>query len=353
MDQAEKQNARRRRGGSGPTVADVARLAGVSPMTVSRVINGEARVGAETRARVEAAIAALRYVPNPAARSLAAGGQARLALLHDNPSAAFMGELLLGSLDQARRSDALLLLEPHDAAESVAALCRRLADHRIDGVLIPAPLCDEGTVVGALAAAGLPLARIAATVPMAAGHALGINDEAAAHAMTRHLIALGHRRIAFVGGPERLSVSALRLAGHVRALGEAGIAPDPALIAHGDFAYRSGLTAAEHVLAADPRPTAIFAANDDMAAGVMAAAHRRRLDVPVDLSITGFDDTATARSIWPELTTIRQPAAAMAARGVEILCAHLIARRAGTPFPPLREAMAFTLVRRASDAPPA
>ncbi len=352
MDEGETQRARRRRGGSGPTVADVARAAGVSPMTVSRVINGEARVGAETREKVEAAIAALRYVPNPAARSLAGGGQARLALLYDNPSAAFLGELLLGSLDQARRSDALLLVEPYDGAEPVEALCRRLAEHRIDGVLIPAPLCDEGAVVAALAAAGLPLARIAATVPMAVGHALGIDDEAAAHAMTRHLIALGHRRIAFVGGPERLSVSALRLAGYARALGEAGIAVDPVLVAHGDFAYRSGLEAAERLLAADPRPTAIFAANDDMAAGAMAAAHRRWLDVPKDLSITGFDDTATARSLWPELTTVRQPAAAMAARGVEILCAQIAARCTATRFPPQSEAMAFALVRRASDAPP-
>lgn len=353
MDEGETQRARRRRGGSGPTVADVARAAGVSPMTVSRVINGEARVGAGTREKVEAAIAALRYVPNPAARSLAGAGQARLALLYDNPSAAFLTEVLLGSLDRARRADALLLLEPYDQAEPLARLCHRLHDHRIDGLLIPASLCDDTAVVEALAEAGFPLARIAATLPMAQGHALSIDDEAAAHAMTAHLVALGHRRIGFISGPAGYPVSALRLAGHARALAEAGIAADPALIAHGDFAYRSGFEAAEALLAADPRPTAIFAANDDMAAGAMAAAHRRRLDVPQDLSITGFDDTATARSIWPELTTVRQPAAAMAARGVEILCAHIAARRTATPFARQGEAMAFTLVRRASDAAPA
>lgn len=348
MDQGETGGARRRRGGAGPTLADVARAAAVSPMTVSRVINGDPRVGAGTRERVEAAIAALRYVPNPAARSLAGGGQCRLALIYDNPSAGFLSEVLLGSLDRARRVDALLLVEPYDQAEPVAALGRRLRDHRIDGVLIPASLCDDAAVVQALADAGLPLARIAATLPLDQGHALSIDDEAAAHAMTAHLIALGHRRIGFVSGPAAYPVSALRRAGHARALAEAGIALDPALMAEGDFTHRSGMAAAERLLALAERPGAIFAANDDMASGVLAMAHRAGLDVPRDLSIAGFDDTATARSVWPDLTTIRQPAAAMAAEAVAILAAHCAALRARAPFAPRRVAMPFELVRRAS-----
>ncbi|MDE2403186.1 MAG: LacI family DNA-binding transcriptional regulator [Sphingomonadales bacterium] len=353
MEETGVNRGRRRRGGEGPTVADVARAAGVSLMTVSRVVNGESRVSVETRSRVEQAIEQLNYVPNPAARSLAGGGQCRLALLYDNPSASFLSELLVGSLDQARRSDAQLLLEPYDPGEPTRALVSRLGKHRIDGVLLPAPLGDQADVVSALAAAGLPLARVAATVAMPHGHAVEIDDEAAAHAMARHLIDLGHRRIGFIAGSARYPVSALRLAGFERALREAGLSLEPGLVARGDYTYRAGLEAAEQLLSLSPRPTAIFASNDDMAAGAMAAAHRHGLDVPRDLSICGFDDTATARSIWPELTTIRQPAADMAARAVAILAEHVAVARRHQAMAQRVEPMSFELIRRASDGPPA
>lgn len=321
-------------------------------MTVSRVINGGARVVAETRERVEAAIASLNYVPDPAARSLAGTEPCRLALLYDNPSTSFLSELLVGSLSQARKSDAQLLIEPYDASETVDDLTGRLQQHRVDGVLLPALLCDDPQLVQGLQTRGFAIARIAATSLTGPGHAVGIDDEAAAHAMTRHLIALGHRRIGFIAGPQRHHVSELRLKGYLRALHETGLKADTNLQARGDFTYRSGLEASLYLLNHADRPTAIFASNDDMAAAAIAQAHRLHLNVPEDLSVCGFDDTALARTIWPELTTIRQPVAEMASQAVDLLVRQL--RKDSTPShrAPQQVRLAYEVVRRASDAAP-
>ncbi len=325
--------ANRRRGRQGPTIADVAHAAGVSPMTVSRVVNGGTQVIAGTRERVQAAIAATGYVPNTAARSLAGGRHCRIALLHGNPSAAWLSELLVGSLAGARACQAELTVEPVDPREGAAAMAARLLAHRIDAVLLPPPLCDDAALLAALHRAGLPMAQIATGRPAAFAHAVGIDDAAAAHLMTRRLIALGHRRIGFIAGDANQTASALRRAGFDRALAEAGIAPDPALIASGDFTYRSGLAAAEAMLAGPARPTAVFASNDDMAAAAIAVAHRLGLDVPREVAICGFDDSAMATTIWPELTTIRQPVADMAAQAVALLASDVRARLDGDPAP--------------------
>lgn len=312
-----------------PTVADVARVAGVSPMTVSRVINAEENVSAATRDKVREAVATLGYVPNPAARSLAGAQQCRIALLHANPSAAYLSEFLMGSLAQASLIDVQLVVEYCDLAERPDALVKRLAAHRVDAVLLPPPLCDDGDLLAALRATGMPMAQIATGRPVDFSHALTIDDEMAAYDMTRHLIALGHVRIGFVAGAANQTSSAARRAGYDRALAEAGLGVSAGLGVQGDFTYRSGLDAAEVLLAREPRPTAIFASNDDMAAAAVAVAHRHHLDVPGDLSVCGFDDTAMATTIWPELTTIRQPIANMARRATALL-AEAVRARAGS-----------------------
>lgn len=355
MDGAEKPKRRPRvRRGSGElTVADVARQAGVSPMTVSRVINRLGNVLPETRARVEAAIAALDFVPNPAARSLAGRPQCRIALLHSNPSAAYLSEFLVGSLAGAAETDAQLVVEHWDGRDSPTRLAQRLTDHRIDAVLLPPPLCDDAALLAALSASKLPLAQIATGAPVAFADAVSIDDEGAAHAMTRHLLALGHRRIGFIAGDPNQTASALRQTGYARALRDAGLDVDDELIVQGDFTYRSGLDASERLLSQMPRPTAIFASNDDMAAAVIALAHRHRLDVPHDLTVCGFDDTAMARAVWPEITTIRQPVADMAHRAMLRLADRVRAGASPDAPAPLHEELAFTLVERASDARPA
>jgi LacI family transcriptional regulator len=237
--------------------------------------------------------------------------------------------------------------------EATDTLVERLTLHRIDAVLLPPPLCDDPALLAALSAAGLPIAQIATGRPAGSAHAVTIDDEAAAHALTTHLIGLGHRRIGFIAGNPNQTASALRRAGYERALGDAGLEPAARMIAQGDFSYRSGLLAAEKLLSQAERPTAIFASNDDMAAAVVAIAHRHHLDVPKDLSVCGFDDTAMATTVWPELTTIRQPVAEMARRAMSILAEAVRGRCAASDLARQHVRLPFQLIRRDSASPPA
>ena len=337
-----------RRAGKGPTIADVAREAGVSPMTVSRVVNKEGNVVEATREKVEAAIARIGYVPNPAARALAGARQCRIALVHDNPSAAWLSALLVGCLAQASESHAQLLVENCDDPQDVARLVSRFAAARIDGVILPPPLGDDQRLLAALRKVRMPFAQVASGDPSPAADNAGIGERKAAQAMTRYLIDKGHRRIGFVRGNAKHSAAGLRQAGYEDALAEAGIAPDPALVADGDFSYRYALDAAEHLLDLAEPPTAIFASNDDMAAAVIAVAHRRGLDVPRDLAVCGFDDTAIATMIWPQLTTVRQPVDRMARIATQMVIDAVRAERAGQPHKPRHEVLDFALVERES-----
>lgn len=346
--------ARSRRRQSGrPTVSDVARLAECSPMTVSRVINGGAGVREETRLAVEAAIRTLNYAPNRAARSLAGASQLRIALLYSNPSAAYLSELLIGCMDAATRLDAHLMVESFDPERDQARTIAKLLETAIDGFLLPPPLCDDTALLTRLRRVGAHAVLIGPGQAEAHHGVVMIDDYQAAHDMTRHILSLGHVRVGFIIGNPQQSASALRLAGFRDAMAEAGHAVDPALIAQGQFTYRSGLDAAMSLLALDARPTAIFASNDDMAAGCVAAAHRNDLEVPRDLTVCGFDDTALASTIWPEITTIRQPIRRMAETGLELLAQEIRADRGEDETRPPLVTLDYELIRRESDAAPA
>ncbi|WP_076073133.1 LacI family DNA-binding transcriptional regulator [Sphingomonas montana] len=349
-DGSGKARSSRRTGGA-PTISDVARRAGVSPMTVSRVINGVNNVRLVTRDEVNKAIAALNYAPNPAARSLAGAGQTRIGLLYSNPSAGYLSEFLLGSLDQAARSDVQIIVEKCELGDHEIEVTRHLIDGGIDGIILPPPLCETAAILDLLAAAGVPTVSVASGLPAEAMLAIRIDDREAALTMGRHILALGHRRIGFIAGNPNLSASARRLEGYSAALQESGIAIDDGLIAQGLYTYRSGLDAAEQLLDRGDPPTAIFASNDDMAAATVAVAHRRGLDVPGDLTVCGFDDTTLSTAIWPELTTIHQPIADMSRAAVELLVST-IRRPRGTDGPDRHRLLDYTLIRRQSDAPP-
>ena len=342
-------NSRRRR--TAPTIKDVANMAGVSSMTVSRVINGEANVRPTTRDAVNAAIAALSYSPNPAARSLAGAAQVRIGLLYSNPSAAYLSEFLVGSLDQASRSDVQLIIEKCELGDHEIEVAKHLIASGIDGLILPSPLCDSHKLIKMIADEGVPAVLVGSGRPAEELHAVSIDEYAAAYAMTRHIVSLGHHRVGFVVGNPEQTASEERLRGYRNALAKADIPADNALIARGLFTYRSGLDAAEKLLdVADP-PTAIFASNDDMAAACVAVAHRRGLDVPGDLTVCGFDDTTLATAIWPELTTIHQPIADMSRAAVEMLVSAI--RRPRARDEKLQQiVLDFTLVRRQSDAAP-
>lgn len=331
---------------------DVARHAGVSPMTVSRVINGESNVREETRERVTLAIRKLGYKPNLAARSLATAQTLRIGLLYSNPSAAYLSEFLLGSLDQCSRSAVQLVVEKFDSDEADKAGIDELIASGIDGVILPPPLCDSKSIVRKLAKAGIPSVLVATGLPPRQSSAIRIDDMHAAEAMTQHLLQLGHRRIGFIKGHPNQTASQQRLEGYLAALKAAGVEPEPDLITQGFFTYHSGLAASDQLLDLKAPPTAIFASNDDMAAAAISVAHRRGLDVPADLTVAGFDDTALATTMWPELTTIRQPVADMSRRAVLMLLAAIRRKNDGEVEKPVSEVMAFDLIRRNSDGPP-
>jgi LacI family transcriptional regulator len=179
-----------------------------------------------------------------------------------------------------------------------------------------------------------------------------IDDFQAAYDMTKHIIDLGHSRIGFIiGNPEQVA-SGRRLNGYLAAMADAGLDTPDELIVQGRFTYRSGMDGAERLLAVTPRPTAIFASNDDMAAATVAVAHRRHLDVPNDITVCGFDDTAMASTIWPELTTIRQPIREMTAWAVAAIATIMRARKSGEDAEEQQMTMPYSLIRRESDAAP-
>jgi LacI family transcriptional regulator len=321
-------------------------------MTVSRVINGENNVRPATREAVQAAIAKLKYSPNLAARTLAGAEQVRVGMLYSNPSAAFLSEFLVGSLEQARLSQVQLVVEKCDVDQHEDEVLRELLATGVDGIILPPPLCDSKRIHAELMKAGAIAVAVSSASPRAGLLAVRIDDHAAAVEMTRHILSLGHTRIGFIIGNPDQTASAHRLAGYKAALAEADIPIDNSLIRQGLFTYRSGLKAAEQLLSPPTRPTAIFASNDDMGAATVAVAHRHQLDVPKDLTVCGFDDTEFSRSIWPELTTIRQPIADMSRSAMQLLLRKIKARREGRNQEFKHELLDFKLVRRDSDGPP-
>ncbi|HVW74498.1 MAG TPA: LacI family DNA-binding transcriptional regulator [Rhizomicrobium sp.] len=340
-----------RRSGSMVTIHDVARHAGVSPMTVSRVINSETNVRDETRERVNASIKALRYSPNLAARSLASADTIHLGILYASSTAAYLSELLLGSLEQSSLSGCQLVLEQCEDVESERKAIQRLIAGGVDGVILPAPLCDSEDALRAVSDARIPAVLVTSGRPAPGFSAVSINDFEAAREMTRYLLGLGHKRIAFINGHPGHTASGQRFKGFVEGMTEAGLSVGPDQVAQGFFTYRSGLEAAERLLTNGYNPTAIFASNDDMAAATMAVAHRKGLDVPSDLAIVGFDDTPLATMIWPELTTVHRPISDMAREAVRLLIDQVRGKRSSQPAPVVHKLLNFTLVKRESSAP--
>ncbi|MDB5733895.1 MAG: LacI-family transcriptional regulator [Alphaproteobacteria bacterium] len=340
-----------RKSGSVVTIHDVAKHAGVSPMTVSRVINSEPNVREETRLKVAASVKALRYSPNLAARSLASADAMHLGILYSNPSAAYLSEFLLGSLEESSLSGSQLVIEQCERIETEREAIARLVRGGIDGVILPAPLCDSEEALKAVEEAGIPAVLVASGRPAAGLSAVSINDFEASRAMTRHLLSLGHKRIGFINGHPNQTASGQRFRGYIEGMTEAGLSVGTDQVAQGYFTYRSGMEAAERLFS-NYDPTAIFASNDDMAAATVAVAHRKGLEVPGDVAIAGFDDTPLATTVWPELTTVRQPIADMAREAVRLLIEQIKGRRAGKPAQVVHKSLKFTLIKRESTAAP-
>lgn len=339
----------RRRGA--PTLDDVAKHAGVSSMTVSRVMNGASTVREATRRLVYAAIEEIGYLPNEAARRLAGAKQLHIAMLYAKPSA-FIAEFLFGGLEQARKHDAQFIVEKCAEISKAEQEIERIVSDGADGLLIAPPLADSDLVLDFVESNEIPAVVVSSSRVRDSVCAVGIDAYKAARDMTEHLISLGHLQIGFIAGHPKHATSALRLAGYRDALKDAGLESCDKHVAQGDYTYRSGLDAAERLLSLESRPTAIFASNDDMAAATAAVTHRHGLDVPADLSVCGFDDTPLATAVWPQLTTIHIPIAELSRAAADLLVLAIRAKQVGERLSPKHIVLDYKLIRRQSDAPP-
>jgi len=334
------------------TVSDVARRAGVSPMTVSRVINGESNVRQSTREAVRRAIEELDYSPNKAARSLASAQHIKVGLLYSNPSSTFLTPVMIGMLDRARQSDTqIVVVECATDSDAVGTIEGMLTDG-IDGLILAPPLCDSQNIFRILNQHDVPAVTVGAQHEDKRISSVSVDDFRAAREMARHLVDLGHRRIAFLIGNPGQSASRLRLRGYRAALIEAGIEIFEELIFQGMYSYRSGAECVSQILNLRNLPTAIMASNDDMAAGVITTLQRAHIEVPEKITVCGFDDTIFASSMTPGITTIHQPIAEISKAAIDILERNIRARRTGQSIECQRLILDHKLVLRHSDAPP-
>ena len=337
-----------------PTINDVARIAGVSKKTVSRVINRSPLLNEDTRKRVEQVIGDLAYIPNPQARALALGRNFLIGLVHDNPNAQTVMNVQQGMLEALYDTEFEMIVRPlnRGSLTMLEDLRHFLERQRLFGVLLMPPISENDAIAKLCADIGCRYVRMGSAELDSDEHMVASNDREAVRDATRHLIDLGHRRIGLVSGPHGFRSARERRLGFEDALRDAGIALPRSMIADGDYRFESGLVAADRLLDLVPRPTAIFSCNDEMAAGVIHAACQRGLTVPRDLSLIGFDDTPIAAHMWPPLTTVRWPIATMARSAALKLIAGVNAHGADAA---VDEPSLFrsTLIRRASVSAPA
>ena len=313
-----------RRPGKPATINDVARLAGVSKKTVSRVINNSPFVREETRAKVEAVIAESGFSPDPQARGLAFRRSFLVGMIYDNPSPNYVVNMQQGVLDAVRGSGLELVVHPCNRASDsfLADVEGFVVRQKLFGVVMPPSVSEDERVVALLRQADCPYVRIASVSLDEPARMVVTNDSRGAAEAARHLAQLGHTRVAFISGPDSFRSSHERGRGFSEGLAEYGLILDPAYVRRGAYTFESGAEAAADLLALPDPPTAIFAGNDEMAIGVMKAARDRGLDVPFDLSIVGFDDLPMASRVWPNLTTVRLPVRDMGRMAAEKLTAR-------------------------------
>ncbi|RVQ68796.1 LacI family DNA-binding transcriptional regulator [Croceicoccus ponticola] len=297
-----------------PTINDVARVAGVSKKTVSRVINRSPLLKADTREKVEAAIRELAYVPNPQARALALRRNFLIGLLHDNPNAQTVLNVQEGVLDAIRDTDFALVVRPVDrhSPRMLDDIRDFLEKQRLFGVLILPPVSENDALAALCRELGCGYVRMGSAQLDQGENLVMSNDRDAVGRAVDYLVEQGHQRIGLICGPDGFRSALERREGFKAAMKRHGLDVPAEMIAEGSYTFESGIAAAERLLAASPRPTAIFASNDEMAAGALHVARREGMAVPDDLSLVGFDDSPIAAHIWPPMTTVRWPIRAMA-----------------------------------------
>lgn len=334
-----------------PTINDIARIAGVSKKTVSRVINDSPLLTEDTRQKVKAVIAELGYVPNPQARALALGRNFLVGLVHDNPNAQMILNMQQGILEGLRGTEFAMVVQPvnRNSPTLVEDMQEFIVRQRLYGVVILPPISENDAVARMCDEVGCRYVRMGSAILDDSSHMVASNDREAVRQAAHYLIEQGHRNIAVITGPQGFRSATERLCGFEEALTEANLKLPRSHKAEGEYTFESGLAASEKLLDLSPRPTAIFACNDEMAAAVLYAARLRDIKVPEDLSILGFDDTPIASRVWPQLTTVRWPIVAMGRSA-----AHKLIAGALDQADPASEPSEFlsTLIRRGSVIPP-
>lgn len=340
------------------TIRHVAADAGVSLQTVSRVINNEPTVRPEMMRRVHASIDKLGYVPSIAAQRLSGSRSYLILALNDRDRTIadwrerqgtdWVDQMLLGGMLKVAEYGYRLMFELVDTHDDhiERELRATLAALQPDGVVLTPPHSENPQITGLLEEVGIAFARIG-SVQLGAGIALSMDEEGAGAAATRHLLALGHRRIGFISGSAEYSLSARRVAGWRSEMGREGV-PVGDLLAEGDFSFDSGSRAARKLLDLPEPVSAIIASNDRMALGALSVANERNLEVPSSLSLLSFDNTPVVRFTQPPLTAVDQPVAELSAMAVEMIILSL----RGQEIPPQPIMIQAGLVERQSTAPP-
>ena len=335
-----------------PTIKDVAARAAVSLKTVSRVINDEPAVQEQTRERVLQAVADLGYQPDNSARSLRNAQSYAIGVVYDNPNPYYIIGIQHGVLAACRARGYGLQIHPCDSSSpNLANEIVELVQHaRLAGIVLAPPMSERQPLVDALVEAGVRLVRIvsAATDPQGGSACVYVDDRDAAYEITQHLIQLGHARIGFLWGGKSHGSSWERHKGYEEALRDYGITIDPDLVVEGDYSFDDGFRGARRLLALAQPPTAIFGSNDEIAAGVLAAARSGGLNVPYDLSIAGFEDSPFSKQSWPPLTTATQATEDIARHAARRLLDEIREQPGHTR----NEGFSPELVLRGSTAPP-
>ena len=334
--------------GGKATINDIARLAGVSKKTVSRVINRSPLVRPDTREKVEALIREHDYAPDPMARGLAFRKSFLVGMIYDNPNAEYIVNMQSGALDGLRGSGLELVVHPCDSrnADYIDGVRTFVQQQRLHGVILVPRVSEDEALVEMLREIDCRYARIGAVELDDAEHMIITNDREGAIEVAKYLESLGHRHIAMITGPHRYLSTIERGGGFVETLRRRGVRIASKYVMEGGYTFESGVACAEQLLALRPRPTAIFTLNDEMAAGVYKAAYRLGIGIPQQLSVIGFDDNPIASRLWPSLTTVRLPI-----RDMGMTAATLLLHEANRRTSPL--AFIPHLVIRESCQPPA
>lgn len=293
-----------------PTIQDVAELAGVSKKTVSRIINNSPSVNAATRDAIQLLIKEIGYRPDPLARGLASKQSYLVGLITDNPTPQYVVNIQQGILDVIRQTGYELVVHPCDRKSEgfIEDAIRFIEVQKLFGVILTPSVSEDENLAEALRSLGCAYIRIASIALDMESRMIVTNDRVGGRYLADHLVSLGHTRIAWVEGRRSFRSSTERIAGFREALSDHGISVPENYRLRGDYTFESGIAIGADILDLDPPPTAVFAANDEMAAGILQALHVAGQTPPESLSVVGYDDFETATRVWPRLTTARTPA---------------------------------------------